>query len=127
MNAPTKQKSSSMIEPAPKAGTWKAALDELVPSRSALKVGESHGMVISDGLRGVVSDGVMGLPTKMLGHNADSAVRAAWLEDKFLPPDAFGWALNASVVRSGGQTILIDAGFGEEYPDAPQVGRWAKR
>ncbi len=28
----------------------------------------------------------------------------------FLPPDAFDWALNAVVVRSGGQTILIDAG-----------------
>src|SRR6476469_6570907 len=25
-------------------------------------------------------------------HNADPAVRAAWLEDKFLPPDGFDWA-----------------------------------
>src|ERR1700754_378885 len=31
------------------------------------------------------------------------------------------------VVRSGGQTILIDAGFGEESPDAPRVGQWAQR
>jgi glyoxylase-like metal-dependent hydrolase (beta-lactamase superfamily II) len=101
--------------------------DELVPSRYALKVGEIDVMVVSDGSIGVVSDGVIGLPTKMLAHNADPAVRAAWMEDKFLSPDAFGWALNAVVVRSGGRTILIDAGFGEEYPDAPRVGRWAKR
>jgi glyoxylase-like metal-dependent hydrolase (beta-lactamase superfamily II) len=101
--------------------------DELVPSRYAVRVGEIDVMVISDGVIGVVSDGVIGLPTKMLAHNADPAVRAAWLEDRFLPPDAFGWALNAVVVRSGGQTILIDAGFGEEYPDAPRVGRWAQR
>src|SRR5262245_3427697 len=101
--------------------------DELVPSRYALKVGEIDVTVISDGIIGVVSDGVMGLPSKMLAHNADPAVRAAWMEDKFLPPDTFGWALNEVVVRSGGRTILIDAGFGEEYPDAPRVGRWAKR
>jgi hypothetical protein len=35
-----------------------------------------------------------------------------WLEDMFLPPDAFEWALNVVVVRSGGRTILIDAGIG---------------
>src|SRR5262245_26165790 len=102
-------------------------LDELVPSRYALKVGEIDVMVVSDGIIGVVTDGVIGLPSKMLAHNADPAVRAAWMEDKFLPPDTFGWALNAVVVRSGGRTFLIDAGFGEEYPGAPQVGRWAKR
>src|SRR6476659_10611651 len=93
--------------------------DELVPSRYALRVGEIDVLV--------VSDGVLSLPGAMLGHNADPTVRAAWMEDKFLPPDAFGWALNAVVVRSGGRTILIDAGFGEEYPGAPQVGRWARR
>jgi glyoxylase-like metal-dependent hydrolase (beta-lactamase superfamily II) len=101
--------------------------DELVPSRYSLRVGEIDVMVVSDGSIGVVSDGVIGLPTKMLAHNADPAARAAWMEDRFLPPDTFGWALNAVVVRSGGRTILIDAGFGEEYPGAPQVGRWAKR
>src|SRR5262245_53415620 len=98
--------------------------DELVPSRYALKVGEIDVMVVSDGIIGVPSDGVIGLPTKMLGHNADPAVRAAWMKDMFLPPDTFGWALNEVVVRSGGRTILIDAGFGEEYPGAPEVGRW---
>ena len=77
-------------------------LDELVPSRYALNVGAIDVMVISDG--------VLPLPGAMLGHNADPAVRAAWLEDKFLPPDGFDWALNAVVVRSGGRTILIDAG-----------------
>ena len=37
------------------------ALDELVPSRYALKVGEVEVLVISDG--------VLPLPTQMLGHN----------------------------------------------------------
>jgi hypothetical protein len=32
----------------------------------------------------VVSDGVLLLPGAMLGHNADPAVRAAWLNDMFL-------------------------------------------
>ena len=52
----------------------------------------------------------LSLPGAMLGHNVDPAVRAAWLEDSFLLPDVLEWALNAVVVRSGGQTILIDAG-----------------
>ena len=60
--------------------------DELVPSRCALKVGEIDVMV--------VSDGVLTLPGAMLVHNADPAVRAAWLEDMFLPPDVLEWALN---------------------------------
>ena len=68
------------------------APEELVPSRYALKVGEIDVLV--------VSDGVLPLPTKMLGHNAAPSVRAGWLKDMFLPPDAFDWALNAVVVRS---------------------------
>jgi glyoxylase-like metal-dependent hydrolase (beta-lactamase superfamily II) len=75
----------------------------------------------------VVSDGVLSLPGAMLGHNVDPAVRAAWLEDKFLPPDVLEWALNVVVVRSGGRTILIDAGIGMEYPDLPRAGKVAQR
>ncbi|MGY3616123.1 MBL fold metallo-hydrolase [Bradyrhizobium sp. USDA 10063] len=98
----------------------RSKLDELVPSRYALKVGEIDVLV--------VSDGVLPLPTKMLGHNADPAIRAAWLNDMFLPPDAFDWALNAVVVRSGGKTILIDAGLGSD-PDLhlPRAGQLIKR
>src|ERR1700738_4720324 len=92
---------------------------ELVPSRYALKVGEIDVMV--------VSDGVLSLPGAMLGHNVDPAVRAAWLEDMFLPPDVLEWALNVVVVRSGGRTILIDAGMGVEFPDLPRAGRLAER
>jgi len=94
--------------------------DELVPSRYALRVGEIDVMV--------VSDGVLSLPGAMLGHNADPAVRAAWLKDMFLPPDAFDWALNVVVVRSGGRTILIDAGLGFD-PDLhlPRAGQLIKR
>jgi len=64
----------------------------------------------------------------MLAHNADPAVRSTWLDDMFLPPDAFDWALNAVVVRSGGRTILIDAGLGAD-PDLhlPRAGRLALR
>ena len=64
----------------------------------------------------------------MLGHNADPSVRAAWLDDMFLPPDTFDWALNAVVVRSGGQTILIDAGIGMD-PDLnlPRAGQLIHR
>src|SRR5258707_9336068 len=92
---------------------------ELVPSRYALKVGQIDVMV--------VSDGVLSLPGAMLGHNADPAVRAAWLEGMFLPPDVLEWALNVVVVRSGGRTILIDAGMGAEFPDLPRAGRTVQR
>jgi hypothetical protein len=97
----------------------RAGLDELVPSRYALRVGEIDVMV--------VSDGVLSLPGAMLGHNVDPAVRAAWLEDMFLPPDVLEWALNVVVVRSGGRTILIDAGMGVEFPDLPRTGRLVQR
>jgi len=55
--------------------------EELVPSRYALRIGDIDVLV--------VSDGVLPLPTAMLGHNAAPAVREAWLNDMFLPPDAF--------------------------------------
>jgi glyoxylase-like metal-dependent hydrolase (beta-lactamase superfamily II) len=102
---------SQLVRPAP---------EELVPSRYALKVGEIDVMVISDG--------VLPLPTKMLGHNAAPSVRAGWLKDMFLPPDAFDWALNAVVVRSGGKTILIDAGLGSD-PELhlPKAGQLVRR
>ena len=75
----------------------------------------------------VISDGVLSLPTAMLATNADPAVRAAWLDDMFLPPDVLEWPLNVVVVRSGGRTVLIDSGVGSEFPDFPQVGRLATR
>ena len=94
--------------------------DELVPSRYAVRVGDIDVLV--------VSDGVLPLPTTMLAHNADPSVRTAWLNEMFLPPDAFDWALNVVVVRSGGRTILIDAGLGFD-PDLhlPRAGQLIKR
>jgi glyoxylase-like metal-dependent hydrolase (beta-lactamase superfamily II) len=94
--------------------------DELVPSRYALKVGEIDVLV--------VSDGVLPIPARTLAHNVDPAVRAAWLENMFLPPEMLDWPLNVVVVRSGGRTILIDAGLGAD-PDLhlPQAGRLAQR
>ncbi len=100
--------------------TRSAAPSELVPSRYALRIGEIDVLV--------VSDGVLPLPTKMLAHNADPAVRSAWLNAMFLPPDAFDWALNVVVVRCGGQTILVDAGLGAD-PDLqlPRAGQTIQR
>src|SRR6516165_1291337 len=95
-------------------------LDELVPSRYALKIGKIDAMV--------VSDGVLSLPGAMLGHNADPTVRSAWLKDKFQPPDELDWALNAVVVSSGGRTILIDAGLGADPNlNLPRAGRLVQR
>lgn len=94
--------------------------EELVPSRYAVRIGEIDVLV--------VSDGVLPLPTAMLAHNADPAHRAAWLDDMFLAPDAFDWPLNAVLVRSGGQTILVDAGLGlDPNLDLPRAGQLVKR
>jgi glyoxylase-like metal-dependent hydrolase (beta-lactamase superfamily II) len=94
-------------------------LDELVPSRYALQVGEIDVLVISDG--------VLPIASKTIAYNADSADLASWLDDMFLPPDVLEWPLNVAVVRSGSQTILIDAGLGLEFPDFQQAGRLALR
>ncbi|WP_428414810.1 MBL fold metallo-hydrolase [Pararhizobium sp.] len=93
---------------------------ELVPSRYALKIGDIDVMV--------VSDGVLPLPTQMMGHNADPTIRANWMADMFLPPESFDWPLNAVVVRSGDQTILLDAGLGLD-PDLhlPRAGQLVQR
>jgi glyoxylase-like metal-dependent hydrolase (beta-lactamase superfamily II) len=98
----------------------KSGRNELVPSRYAVKIGDIDVLV--------VSDGVLPLPTSMLGHNADPAVRAAWMRDMFLPPDAFDWPLNVVVVQSGEQTILVDAGLGLD-PDLhlPRAGQLIQR
>ena len=74
----------------------------------------------------VISDGILSLPTKMLAHDADPAVRAAWLKNSFLPPEMIDWPLNVVVVRSGGRTILVDAGVGEN-PNLPKAGQLAHR
>jgi glyoxylase-like metal-dependent hydrolase (beta-lactamase superfamily II) len=92
----------------------KAETDELVPSRYALRVGEIDVMVISDG--------VLPLPAATLATNSDPAELAEWLDYIRSPPDVFKWPLNVVVVRSGGRTILVDAGIGAELPkDFPQA------
>jgi len=93
--------------------------DELVPSRYALRVGEIDVLVISDG--------VLTPPAESMATNADPAARAAWLDNMFLSRDAFDWALNEVVVRSGGRIILIDSGLGMEYPDFPRAGQLGLR
>ena len=64
-----KNKETTMTLDSP-SNTGRPGLDELVPSRYALKVGEIDVLVISDG--------VLSLPGEMLGHNADPAVRASF-------------------------------------------------
>lgn len=113
----TQQETNMSIDNTSHAGG--PALDELVPSRYALRVGEIDVLVISDG--------VLTPPAESMATNADPAVRAAWLDDMFLSRDAFDWALNEVVVRSGSQTILIDSGLGVEYPDFPRAGQLGLR
>ena len=49
------------------------------------------------------------------------------MDDRFLSHDAFDWALNEVVVRSGSQTILIDSGLGVEVPDFKRAGNLVHR
>jgi glyoxylase-like metal-dependent hydrolase (beta-lactamase superfamily II) len=94
--------------------------DELVPSRYALRVGEIDVLI--------VSDGVLTLPTAMLAGNAAPANLADWLDEQFLPPEVLDWPLNVVVVRSGGRTILIDAGLGADPSlGLPRAGRLIQR
>src|SRR5262249_49352489 len=111
---------SAQSSSATRRSTTVAEHDELVPSRYALRVGEIDVLVISDG--------VLPIPAPVMAHNVDSAVRAAWLDDMFLPRDVLEWPLNVVVVRSGGRTILIDAGLGAD-PDlhVPRAGQLVQR
>ena len=94
--------------------------DETVPSRYAQKVGAIDVLVISDG--------VLPIPARTIAHNIEPAVRAAWLEQEFLSPEMLEWPLNVVVVRSGGRTILIDAGIGMDPGlNLPQAGRLVRR
>src|SRR6185437_15119558 len=94
--------------------------DELVPSRYALRVGKIDVLV--------VSDGVLPIAAETIAYNVDATVRTAWLEDMFLPPDMLDWPLNVVVVRSGGRTILIDAGIGVDPGlNLPRAGRLVPR
>ncbi|MEK1949147.1 MAG: MBL fold metallo-hydrolase [Ensifer adhaerens] len=93
--------------------------DELVPSRYAVQVGEIEVVVISDGM--------LTPPAESMATNANPAERGAWLDERILSKEDFDWALNAVVVRSGDQTILIDSGIGEEYPDFPRAGQFGHR
>lgn len=96
-----------------------SAVDELVPSRYALQVGDIDVLVISDG--------VLPITASTLATNAPPTELAGWLADMFLPPDVLDWALNVVVVRSGGRTILVDAGLGLEFPGFPRAGQMATR
>ncbi len=61
-----------------------SALDELVPSRYALQVGDIDVLVISDG--------VLPITASTLATNAPPPELAGWLADMFLPPDVLDWA-----------------------------------
>lgn len=92
---------------------------DVVPSRYALRVGEIEALV--------VSDGVLPLPTSTMATNVDGAELAKWLDHMFMPPDKYDWPLNVMVARSGGQTILIDAGLGGQFPGFPRAGQFPQR
>src|SRR5262249_3449439 len=112
------QETSMSMETTSQLGSH--GLDELVPSRYAVKVGDIDVLVISDG--------VLQIPAVTIAHNIEPAVRAAWLEHEFLSPEMLEWPLNVAVVRSGGRTILIDAGIGMDPGlNLPQAGRVGRR
>lgn len=92
---------------------------DLVPSRYALRIGEIDVLVISDG--------ILPLPTETMSTNVAPADRTAWFKDMFLGPDAFDWPLNVLVVRSGEQTILVDAGLGGQFAGFPRAGQFPQR
>ena len=94
-------------------------LDELVPSRYAVQVGDIEVLVISDG--------VLPITASTLATTTPPADLAEWLNDNFLPPEIVDWPLNVVVVRSGDQTILVDAGLGLEFPDFPRAGQTIQR
>lgn len=107
-----------IVDTPPQSFATDASID-LVPSRYALRVGEIDALV--------VSDGVLPLPTATMATNADPADLANWLDYMFMPPDAFDWPLNVMVARTGGQTILIDAGLGGQFPGFPRAGQFPRR
>lgn len=94
-------------------------LDELVPSRYAVQVGDIEVLVISDG--------VLPITARTMATNADPTEFGHWLDDRFLPQDVLDWPLNVVVVRSGDRTILVDAGLGVEFPDFPRAGQTVHR
>ncbi|VEG41379.1 beta-lactamase superfamily metal-dependent hydrolase [Mycolicibacterium flavescens] len=94
-------------------------LDELVPSRYAVQVGDIEVLVISDG--------VLPITARTMATNADPTEFGSWLDDRFLPRDVLAWPLNVVVVRTAGRTILVDAGLGVEFPDFPRAGQTVHR
>jgi glyoxylase-like metal-dependent hydrolase (beta-lactamase superfamily II) len=97
----------------------RSGFDESTPSRYALKVGDIDVLVISDG--------VLPITATTMATNAAPDDLSAWLKDMYLPPEITDWPLNVAVVRSGGQTILIDSGLGTEFPDFPRAGQLTMR
>ena len=97
----------------------RAGLDELVPSRYAVQVGDIEVLVISDG--------VLPITASTLATNVRAADLSGWLGQNFLPPAIVDWPLNIVVVRSGDRTILVDAGLGLEFPDFPRAGQTVRR
>ncbi|WP_409290112.1 MBL fold metallo-hydrolase [Pseudomonas sp. KCJK8927] len=91
---------------------------DIVPSRYVTRVGEIEVIVLSDG--------AIPVPAAGLGTNIEPEERDAALRGHFLP-DIVDWGLNVIVVRSGGRTILIDSGVGEEMPESTRTGRLALR
>jgi glyoxylase-like metal-dependent hydrolase (beta-lactamase superfamily II) len=110
------QKTNMSLDSTPQP--FRPRLDELVPSRYALKVGDIDVLVISDG--------VLHLPTNVLVATADPAARQAVIDQLMLPPEMLDWPLNVVVLQSGDRTILVDTGAGVNS-NLPKAGQLTHR
>lgn len=67
---------------------------------------------------GLVSDGVLALPPQMFATNAAKEEVEAELHRRFLTPDPVPLHVNALVIRTGDETVLVDTGCGNAFGPA---------
>jgi len=73
----------------------------------------------------VISDGVLPLPFATMSTNVDPA--SARLGGQPVSAGQVRLAVNVVVLRSGGQTILVDSGLGNQFAGFPRAGQLALR
>ncbi len=100
--------------PAPAASPPAAAGVPQAPGFYRYKVGDIEVTAVNEGFFTRPLDGFV--------RNAELADVKKAATDAFLPDTALPIPFTTSVLRTGGKTILIDAGFGDNGP--PTAGKW---